>query len=1123
MDAQILRELEIAAQIILAPPNIVNNEQRQAAEEVFINFNKTKSPYGLCKYILETSKVDYVLFEVASLLKSAIIREWTLLQESDIASLRQYLLQYVGERSASLPVFVREKILQAIAVIVKRGSVCDNAAHRGQLISDIENLIMNADHSKKMLGCSLLAALIQEYGITDKSTDIGLTWKANIITKAEFETTDLKRIFQFCCRSLSSVANAENTFPQETLSLVKQLLAISESILCWNFTDPFFLKKPFVDSLYEMNQNPALRLTATWRDAILETQVVNLFFLVYWKIRSFPQLSHHALTCLVQLATIKGTIFDNKESHVQYLGHYIQGFVNFLTNVEILDREALGLSNIVRRLLPIFTFHFVEVLPSDLIDSFVQRLVILTCNFAEGAATEETMCADDRLYMEAFDNVMIAWMNVLRDIPNYWKEKHLGALKQVFNEYLKCHLAPPMGTRGEGRDLEQEELDESEETDRVKFKDQLLAVGEFGRLCPQHSLPLLSRLIEEKTKELSSRFERLRNQQSATISDSSSLVLLFEDLHWLLLIACNIISEDPLGESIYLPSELKSYSIKQSLNTSVEVTLQVFGSPNRNFDEIPNAENKADHVVRLISSVLRLSFLCQNFIEVKMVQFLSPEVISSMLWFLNLWATVYILEDNSTSEQGSAHFNCSFGTNSAGAVWALNYLLEQAVNYLVHLNSEPSVTRDAVNLFICLVGDKTKVEYILKSDNLMKVLIVQSSLPQGVKRDVIRGLTLAGMALKDENHRREYIDQVLKPLQNRLLTIVRQENFSRISHEESVKVEILDILDCMIGASMGSNAQVRNLVFQCLSPMISELPTLMRVYHNYQQIVELILATLWECVKHFLPLEPPTENTKIYEACLNTIQTYASWNSGRLSLGSDSEDDSFEDILLFMELLGELLFKDAMDLTDPEENSQSLAAIDTCLYGLNLIMPLMTVELLKYPALCLKYFNLIRIISELHVDKIFKLPENLRKTLFTTVELGLNSFGQEIVPLCCYFIRDLAFHLHVKANEGETPPDSPKPFLKLLMNMALSYRLSADCLPGTSGAVYTLMCCYQDEYKAFVESVIAAQPDPVLKEKLTKAFNELTNNISLKCDKRTEQKFYHNFENFVINVFGIFT
>lgn len=89
--------------------------------------------------------------------------------------------------------------------------------------------------------------------------------------------------------------------------------------------------------------------------------------------------------------------------------------------------------------------------------------------------------------------------------------------------------------------------------------------------------------------------------------------------------------------------------------------------------------------------------------------------------------------------------------------------------------------------------------------------------------------------------------------------------------------------------------------------------------------------------------------------------------------------------------------------------------------------------------------------------------------------------------------------------------------------MALSYRLSADCLPATSGAVYTLLCCYQDEYNAFVEAVLAAQPDPVLKEKLAKAFNDLTKNISLKCDKRTEQKFYHNFENFIINVFGIFS
>lgn len=131
-----------------------------------------------------------------------------------------------------------------------------------------------------MLGCSLFSALIQEYGNTQKSTNIGLTWKANISAKAEFEMSDLKRIFQFCCRALNSLSNAELPFPQETLSIVKQLLAISESVLSWNFTDPYFSKKPFIESIYEVSQYPSLRLTETWKDAILDSQVTNLFFLV---------------------------------------------------------------------------------------------------------------------------------------------------------------------------------------------------------------------------------------------------------------------------------------------------------------------------------------------------------------------------------------------------------------------------------------------------------------------------------------------------------------------------------------------------------------------------------------------------------------------------------------------------------------------------------------------------------------------------------------------------------------------------------------------------------------------------------------------------------------------------
>lgn len=59
------------------------------------------------------------------------------------------------------------------------------------------------------------------------------------------------------------------------------------------------------------------------------------------------------------------------------------------------------------------------------------------------------------------------------------------------------------------------------------------------------------------------------------------------------------------------------------------------------------------------------------------------------------------------------------------------------------------------------------------------------------------------------------------------------------------------------------------------------------------------------------------DSRRIYEACLQTIQTYARCNTGRLSLESAAEEETFHDILLLMELLTNLLSKDYIDLSPP--------------------------------------------------------------------------------------------------------------------------------------------------------------------------------------------------------------
>ncbi|XP_011647101.1 exportin-4-like isoform X1 [Pogonomyrmex barbatus] len=1129
MAEEMLRELEAAAQVILAPPNLITSEQRQSAETVFINFRKTKSPYQLCQQILESSTVDYVLFETAGLIKMALVQEWSTLPESDISSLRYYLLHYVMSRPTLAP-YVKARILQVFAIIIKRGSVDDFGQERSRILDEIENLIKGGDLSNQILGCNILSAILQEYATTAKSSDIGLTWEVHFKEKKQFELSDMKKIFKFCIEIFGELIKKD--FNDSTLPVVKPLLSIVESILTWSFIYVNLPKRLYyMCEVNESGNSPPLRLHIQWQDIVLDPAILDLFFTLYWKVRNNPQLAHHAMNCLIQLASLHGRILNGEQLKVQYLTNYMQRFLKLVSTIEISDQEANGITNIIRKINYFFQSSL-KYLPEDMLKSFLEQITRLTCLFIECAAQEESIHTDDCLYMEAMEHMFEIWPCVFL---SGWGAFPIEFCKQssiqIFDIYLRCHLSPPEGIRNIGSKSLSEEVADVEDDDKVKYKEQLQIVGNFGRQVLRHSLPLLVQLLEDRIHKLRDNLNILAGQNESS-SRPASMDELYEDLHWLILIIGHVFCMEAEGETALIPIEITRCSMEQFREGQVDInrTLEFLVSSQDIQSDISNPTDCIDQVIRLITGIFRLCTIEKTAIGIHLENILSPELSNTIIWFLQRWSQCYLLPTEDYYTELSTTLLHAFGVDSPGALWSMNFILDKVICNLNAFKSEPALVKETIKLLISLCNSRMRACCLLKSEQFTYItqlaMKTQYDFPQTIKRGLMHAVVNACSMLQNLRPSTDYNHwlQTVESLKIRYTQLISSNNFMSSYHEEHIKVQVIDILESCIGVLQGTESAIVTVVYQHTYPILNELPKLLSLYHNYQDIVQLILELFNEYTKILFDLTEP-DLVSVYKTCLRLLQTYARCNSHRLTIDSTAEEDTFQDILLIMRLLTNLLIKDIFNLNhavkqSANESIDPVLSTDVFLYGLNIIMPLMTMNLLKFPSLCLQYFKMIAFVCDLCPDHICDLSPKLLQQLLASVELGLYSFGNEVAALCCDTIQVLAKHIFNEVIHGHSRKDIMAPFLNLLISLILSHQMDSDLIPSASMPLYYLICCYQDQYQQLVQSIVSTQTDPQIAQRLANAFTTLTANIELNAERDQRIKFKDNFEKFIVNVQG---
>ncbi|XP_043347347.1 ran-binding protein 17 isoform X6 [Dermochelys coriacea] len=312
--SQSLAELEVLCNQLYEGTDLA---QRMQAEKLLLELIDSPECLSQCQLLLEQGTTSYAQLLAATCLSKLVSRTTPLPIEQRI-DIRNYILNYVASQPKLAP-FVIQALVQVIAKITKLGwfEVQKDQLIFRDIIADVKKFLQaTVDHY--IIGVMILSELTQEMNLVDYSRPSAKHRKI----ATSFRDTSLKDILMLACSLLKEVlAKPLNLQDQQQQSLAMHLLKLV--LNCLNFD---FIGNSADESADDLC---TVQIPTNWRTIFLEPETLDLFFDLYHSLP--PVLSQLALSCLVQFASTRRSLFSNPE-RAKYLGNLIKGVKRILEN-----------------------------------------------------------------------------------------------------------------------------------------------------------------------------------------------------------------------------------------------------------------------------------------------------------------------------------------------------------------------------------------------------------------------------------------------------------------------------------------------------------------------------------------------------------------------------------------------------------------------------------------------------------------------------------------------------------------------------------------------------------------------------------------------------------------------
>jgi exportin-7 len=300
---------------------------RTAAEALLLPFsNLGYQCMPQCTWILDNSQAPYAQKFAAWTLTKMVTANWTLIPLSERVGLRNYVLNYLANKGVGLLHFVRVELSTLLGRITKLGW-SESDSHR-KIVDDLTSFLeVSEEHC--VIGLQVMVRLVGEMNSTTPTTARrSFTQSQSRKVALSFRDLMLLQIFNISLATLAKLSP-----PPAHARLRLDALNLALACLSYDFVG---------SSLDDSNEDiGTIHIPISWHTVIEDPSTIQLFMETYTgTCVADTEQSSKCIECLVQLASMRRTLFATDELRMANISRHMEATVEILQSSRGLEDHA---------------------------------------------------------------------------------------------------------------------------------------------------------------------------------------------------------------------------------------------------------------------------------------------------------------------------------------------------------------------------------------------------------------------------------------------------------------------------------------------------------------------------------------------------------------------------------------------------------------------------------------------------------------------------------------------------------------------------------------------------------------------------------------------------------------